>query len=80
MAKHPQLLVNGQTWQIREPGVRTLLEVLRHELNLTGTKQGCDKGDCGACTVLINNSPRLACCTLAATLSDTEAIVTIEGV
>ncbi|MGB0646262.1 MAG: molybdopterin-dependent oxidoreductase [Bradymonadia bacterium] len=79
MAEHPQLLVNGQTCLIREPGARTLLEVLRYELNLTGTKQGCDKGDCGACTVLVNGSPRLACCTLAATVGRDEDIVTIEG-
>ena len=79
MSAQPKLLVNGQPYQIREPGVRTLLEVLRYELALTGTKQGCDKGDCGACTVLVNGVPRLSCCTLAAVVKSTDAIETIEG-
>jgi 4-hydroxybenzoyl-CoA reductase subunit alpha len=74
-----QLRVNTRTYPIRSPGTRTVLEVLRYELGLTGTKQGCDKGDCGACTVLIDGRPRLACCTLAATIKPTADIKTIEG-
>jgi 4-hydroxybenzoyl-CoA reductase subunit gamma len=55
-----------------------LLEVLRDDLQLTGTKQGCDGGECGACTVLVDNQPRLACITLAAAVEG-RAIETIEG-
>jgi 4-hydroxybenzoyl-CoA reductase subunit gamma len=52
---------------------------LREDLNLTGTKHGCDVGDCGACTVLVNGVPRLACITLAADCAG-EHVETIEGV
>jgi len=55
-----------------------LLDVLRDTLGLTGTKQGCDGGECGACTVLIDGEPRLACITLAASCAGAR-IETIEG-
>ncbi len=51
---------------------------MRDDLDLTGTKQGCDGGECGSCTVLIEDEPRLACLTLAATLPG-KKILTIEG-
>jgi len=70
--------VNGDLVRVAAPEHWTLLEVLRYELGLTGSKQGCDKGDCGACTVLVDGKPHLACLTLAA-LCEGRAITTIEG-
>ena len=61
-----QLRVNGETHTVAAHEHWSLLEVLRYELGLTGSKQGCDKGDCGACTVLRDGEAVLACCTLAA--------------
>ncbi len=72
------LSVNGEPREVAAPGHHTLLEVLRYELGLTGTKQGCDKGDCGACTVLVDGEPVLSCCQLAASSTGRE-ITTIEG-
>ncbi|MBL8617039.1 MAG: molybdopterin-dependent oxidoreductase [Deltaproteobacteria bacterium] len=81
-ARRPQrvltLQVNGEPVEVAAPSTWTLLEVLRYKLGLTGTKQGCDKGDCGACTVLVDGQPVLSCCTLAATVGD-KAVTTIEG-
>ncbi len=59
------LTLNGEPRELAARPSRTLLELLRYDLDLTGTKQGCDKGDCGACTVLIDGEPALACLTLA---------------
>ncbi|MDF1563296.1 MAG: (2Fe-2S)-binding protein [Deltaproteobacteria bacterium] len=73
-----RLLVNGETRVLPCAPNETLLEVLRYRLALTGTKQGCDKGDCGACTVLIDGQPALACLTLA-TLCEGKNIWTVEG-
>jgi aerobic-type carbon monoxide dehydrogenase small subunit (CoxS/CutS family) len=72
------LRVNGDDVRVAAPDHWTLLEVLRYRLGLTGSKQGCDKGDCGACTVLLDGQPVLACITLAA-LADGRAVTTIEG-
>ena len=72
------LLVNGEAVEVAAPAHWSLLEVLRYELGLTGSKQGCDKGDCGACTVLVDGEPVLACCTLSVA-SQERAIETIEG-
>ena len=74
-----QLEVNGRSHTIAAPGSALLLEVLRDQLSLTGTKQGCDGGECGACTVLVDGEPRLACITLAASVAG-KRIETIEGV
>jgi 4-hydroxybenzoyl-CoA reductase subunit gamma len=72
------LNVNGRTHDVAAPGSALLLEVLRDQLGLAGTKQGCDGGECGACTVLVDDQPRLACITLAASVAG-KRIETIEG-
>ena len=72
------LSVNRQVHQLFAPPNWTLLEVLRYRLNLTGSKQGCDKGDCGACTVLVEGRPVLSCITLVGEVEGRE-VVSIEG-
>jgi len=72
------LNINGDTLHVDAPDHWTLLEVLRYQLDLTGTKQGCDKGDCGACTVLVNGKPELSCLVLASS-AEGKRITTIEG-
>ncbi len=78
MNKLVELQVNGEPHEIAVPTHWTLLEALRYRMGLTGSKQGCDKGDCGACTVLVDGEPTLACCTLAVQHTG-QAITTIEG-
>ncbi len=72
------LLVNGERRELAVPAHRTLLEVLREDLDLTGTKHGCELGECGACTVLLDGEPHLACLTLAADAEGRE-VRTVEG-
>lgn len=74
-----ELNVNGETYELAIEPHRTLLEVLRENLSLFGTKKGCDEGTCGSCTVLIDGKPVLSCLTLALDARD-KAITTIEGV
>ena len=78
MKESIELKVNGETCQVSIHPWRTLLEVLREGLNLTGTKEGCGKGDCGACTVLIDGKPVNSCLVLAIEVQDKD-ILTIEG-
>jgi len=72
------LHVNGDTYHLAVEPWRTLSEVLREDLNLIGTKIGCETGDCGACTVLINGKSVVSCLSLAIE-SDGKEITTIEG-
>jgi xanthine dehydrogenase YagT iron-sulfur-binding subunit len=72
------LTVNGQTRTIAVEPRMTLLDALREELGLTGTKKACDRGECGACTVHIDGRRVLSCMTLAA-MPDGKGITTIEG-
>ena len=72
------LNVNGREHDLAAHDGALLLDVLRDKLALTGTKQGCDGGECGACTVLVDGKPRLACSTLAHSVVGRE-VETIEG-
>ena len=72
------MTVNGRAHEGAAADNTLLVDYLRGELGLTGTKQGCDGGECGACTVLIDGQPRLACVTLAATCSGAK-VETIEN-
>ena len=77
--KHVSTKVNGDTIEFLCDPNDTLLEVLRNELNLTGTKEGCGSGDCGACSITINN--RLVCsCLVLGVEAEGKEIGTIEGV
>ena len=73
-----QIRINGQRRMLAARDGMTLLELLRDSLQLTGTKQGCDGGECGACTVLLDGEPRLACLTLAASV-EARSVETIES-
>ncbi len=72
------LEVNGDRHEVAVPEHWTLLEALRYGLRLTGSKQGCDKGDCGACTVLLDGVPVLSCITPVGE-AEGHAITTVEG-
>jgi len=72
------MTVNGEPVQVAAPAHHTLLEVLRYKLDLIGTKQGCDKGDCGACTVQVDGVPQLSCLTLAVQAVG-RSVTTVEG-
>src|SRR5205809_8082647 len=72
------LTVNGEVHEVLAPVHKTLLEVLREELDLTGTKHGCELGECGACAVLVDGVPVLSCLALPVELQDSE-ITTVEG-
>ena len=75
---HMRLDVNGEDMPVSFAPYKTLLEVLREDLGLTGTKHGCELGECGACAVLIDGQPVLACLELAVQCEG-RAIQTIEG-
>ncbi len=79
MKQRIQLTVNGETHDLVVTPTRTLLDVIRDDLGLTGTKRGCDLGACGACAVLLDGRPVNACLVLAVEASGQE-IVTIEAI
>jgi len=72
------LYVNGEDHQVLVPVHKTLLEVLREDLGLTGTKHGCELGECGTCTVLIEGEPQLSCLLLPIQIEGRD-ITTVEG-
>ena len=74
-----ELVVNGDRQRFLVPANRSLLDALRDDLGLTGSKHGCDVGDCGACTVLVDGQPQLSCLRLAATCNGSQ-ITSIEGI
>lgn len=74
-----QLEVNGRSHEIAIPPSKLLLDALREDLRLTGSKRGCDDSSCGACTVMVDGTPMLACTLLAASCEGQE-ITTVEGI
>jgi len=76
--KHVKFKVNGEQKELYTSPTRSLLDVLREDLFLTGTKRGCDGGECGACTVIMNGKAVNSCLVLATELDGSE-ITTIEG-
>jgi aerobic carbon-monoxide dehydrogenase small subunit len=73
-----RLTINGEPNELLVEPYWSLLDLLRDRLHLTGTKKGCDEGDCGACTVLLQGKPVTSCMVLALDAKDTE-VVTVEG-
>ena len=75
---HIQLILNGEQVEVAFAPHKTLLEVLREDLGLTGTKHGCELGECGVCTVLVDGLPVLSCLTLGLDVEGRE-VTSIEG-
>jgi aerobic-type carbon monoxide dehydrogenase small subunit (CoxS/CutS family) len=73
-----QFRLNGKEISIEAPSDRRVVDLLREDLGLTGTKEGCAAGDCGACTILVDGGSRLSCLTLSAQIQGRE-LITIEG-
>ena len=80
MKKHPiSFTVNGDLQELIVEPRKTLLAVIRDTIGLTGTKEGCSTGDCGACTVIVDGEPVTSCMMLAVSANDKE-VTTIEGI
>lgn len=73
-----RLIVNGDRYEVGVPTHFTLLEALRYVIGLTGSKQGCDKGDCGACTVIVDGKATLSCL-MPVWEAEGRDVVTVEG-
>jgi len=71
--------VNGEVRAVETPPMRRLLDVLRVDLGLKGTKEGCGEGECGACTVLLDGAPVVACLVAAGQVTDGAELMTVEG-
>ena len=78
MMKKVEFLLNGKKTTLEVPSHRLLLDLLRDGIGLTGTKEGCGTGDCGACTVFLNGKPVNSCLVLSGEIDGAE-LVTIEG-
>jgi carbon-monoxide dehydrogenase small subunit len=78
MKQQINLRVNGESRSVEVHPNVTLLDLLRGEMNLTGAKKGCDRGECGACTVLFDGRP-IRSCLLPAVMADGHEVITIEG-
>jgi carbon-monoxide dehydrogenase small subunit len=74
-----RFLLNGQATEIDPPADRRVIDLLREDLGLTGSKEPCGSGECGACTILVDGESRLSCLMLAAQLQG-RSVVTIEGI
>jgi aerobic carbon-monoxide dehydrogenase small subunit len=70
--------VNGETVDVAAPGMRRLLDVLREDLGLTGTKEGCGEGECGACSILVDGAP-VDACLVPVSQAQGRSITTVEG-
>ena len=79
MTQTLSLTINGERRELTVEPYRSLLDMLRNDAGLTGTKKGCDVGDCGACTVILNGKPVNACLVLGVEVNGSE-FVTIEGI
>jgi carbon-monoxide dehydrogenase small subunit len=72
-------IINGTSRTLEFPPLRRLLDVLREDADLTGTKEGCGEGECGACTVLLNGEPVTSCLVAAGQVPDGAQLMTVEG-
>jgi carbon-monoxide dehydrogenase small subunit len=79
MSEPIRVVINKESYELSPAPYRSLLDVLRNEVALTGTKKGCDVGDCGACTIILDGKPVCSCLVLAVEADGCE-IVTIEGI
>jgi carbon-monoxide dehydrogenase small subunit len=74
-----KIVLNGSEKLVSAPAARRLIDVLRHDLSLPGTKEGCGEGECGACSVLLNDQAVNSCLVLFGQLADGDSLVTVEG-